>query len=104
MAGVPIIILNSTEAATALFEDKGLIYSDKPHLHFLMENVGLHDFPFLQPDGPPVRRYRRIIAQSIGTTSSLKRYTSMIEMETRKFLHRLLDKPSSTDIYGHLFK
>lgn len=88
-----MIILNSPKVATELLDKKSVIYSDRPRLVFGGEMVGWDQTLALTQYGDRFREYRRFMHRLIGGRSQVKRFHSLSEMETRKFLNRVLEKP-----------
>jgi cytochrome P450 len=92
LAGQPVIILNSAEAASALFDDRGSIYSHRPHSHFANDLVGWRDLLLMQRDGPRMREGRRLFAQVMGSKAVLEDHLPLVESETHRFIRRVLDE------------
>jgi cytochrome P450 len=89
-----MVFVNTAAAAHALLGQKGSIYSDRPQPHFAMNVVGWRENPVFLPSGPRHKDARRMYSQEIGTRTSLQQISPMVDIETRKFVHRILDIPS----------
>ncbi len=100
--GQPLIILNSAKVAVEILDKKNAIYSDRPVLHMGGELVGWKNTLVLLPYGIRFRRFRRLFHSLIGTQSMIKRFYPGQELETRKFLRRILAKPD--DLSAHVRK
>ena len=88
-----MIILNSPELAIQMLEKKSSVYSDRPKMVFGGEMVGWNQTLVLTPYGDRFREYRRFMHQLIGGRTQVKRFHSLSEMETHKFLKRVLGSP-----------
>lgn len=100
--GQPLIILNSTKVAVEMLDKKSTIYSDRPVLQMGGELIGWKNTLVLLPYGARFRRFRRLFHSVIGTQSMIKRFYPGSELETRKFLRRILAKPD--DLSAHIRK
>jgi cytochrome P450 len=104
MAGTPIIILNSLEATSPLFESKSSIYSNRATLPFSTDIVGWRELMIFQPDGPHLKEHRRLFAHTMGSKAALERFAPLIEAETCCFLQRVLDQPNASCLSDHVRK
>lgn len=100
--GQTLVILNSAEAAMSMLDRKSSIYSDRPTLTMGGELVGWKNTLALLPYGDRFRRYRKLFHNLIGTQSTMKQYLPAEELETRRFLRRVLAKPG--DLSTHVRK
>ena len=100
--GQPIIIINSAEVARDMLDKKSAIYSDRPVLQMAGELVGWKRTLVLLPYGDRFRRYRRLFHRLIGSQEVVKRFFPGEELETRRFLRRVLMKPN--DLAAHVRK
>ncbi|KAG6865993.1 hypothetical protein C0991_009665 [Blastosporella zonata] len=98
--GRPIIILNSAKIANEMLDKKSPIYSDRPVLEMGGNLCGWKNTLVLLPYGDRFRRFRRMAHAIIGSRASMKRFWYIEELETHKFLRRVLAKP--TDIATHV--
>jgi len=97
--GQSFIILNSAEAAIEILEKKSSIYSERPILQMGGELVGWKNTLVLLPYGDRFRRSRRLFHRAIGN-APMKQFLPLEELETRRFLRRVLAKPG--DLAAHI--
>ncbi|KAG1855207.1 cytochrome P450 [Suillus subalutaceus] len=91
--GRHIIVLNSTKTALEMMDSKSLLYSDRPILPMAGELVGWKDsLPFL-PYGDLFRQHRRNFHRVIGSRAAVDVYNVVEEVETHRFLKRVLAEP-----------
>ncbi|KAG1737603.1 cytochrome P450 [Suillus lakei] len=91
--GQHIIVLNSVKSAMDMLDKKGTVYSDRPVLPMGSELVGWKDSLGLLPYGDRFRQYRKNIHRIMGNRAALDVYHPVEEIETRRFLKRVLEKP-----------
>jgi cytochrome P450 len=92
--GRHIIVLNSVKTAMEMMDSKSTLYSDRPVIPMAGELVGWKDsLPFL-PYGDRFVRYRRNFHQVIGSRAAVNVYNEIEEVETHRFLKRVLAKPN----------
>ncbi|KAG2070293.1 cytochrome P450 [Suillus decipiens] len=91
--GRHIIVLNSFKTAVKMLDSKGTLYSDRPVVPMAGELVGWKDsLPFLSY-GDFSRQQRRNIYKVIGSRAAVDAYNEIEEVETRRFLKRVLAEP-----------
>ncbi|KAG1851316.1 cytochrome P450 [Suillus subalutaceus] len=91
--GRHIIVLNSVETAMEMMDRKSVLYSDRPVLPMIGELVGWKDsLPFLSY-GDRLRQQRKNIQRVIGSRAAVDVYNEIEEVETLRFLKRVLAKP-----------
>ncbi|KAG2360788.1 cytochrome P450 [Suillus spraguei] len=91
--GRHIMVLNSVKTAMEIMDSKSTLYSDRPILPMAGELVGWKDsLPFL-PYGDRFRQQRRNFHKVIGSRAAVDVYNEIEEVETRRFLKRVLAKP-----------
>lgn len=100
--GQPIVVLNSRRVVCEILDKKSSIYSDRPVLQMGGELVGWKNTLVLLPYGDRFRRYRRLFHSLVGSHATIKSFLPMEEMETRRFLQRVLAKPE--DLQTHIRK
>ncbi|KAI9567804.1 cytochrome P450 [Boletus coccyginus] len=93
VVGQSLVFLNTPEVAFELMDKRGAIYSDRPHLVMVGELCGCENMVAFTPYGDQARRQRRLMQAALGP-SSIKRYHSLLELETKPFLRGLLEDPS----------
>jgi hypothetical protein len=91
--GQHIVVLNSVKAAIDMLDKKSTLYSDRPIFPVAGELVGWKHTLALLPDGDRFRRYRRNLHRVIGSRAAVGIYNQIEEVETRRFLKRVLTKP-----------
>jgi hypothetical protein len=97
-----MIIVNSAGVAAEMLDKKGSIYSDRPTIPMGGEMVGWKNTLVLVPYGERFRSYRRLFHQLIGSNVSVSQFYPVEEIETHKFLKRLLSTPQ--DLAQHVRK
>jgi hypothetical protein len=93
MLGQTMIIINSFQVADALLTREGSVFSDRPQATMACELVGWNRLITLMPMSDDLRSARAILHQSIGTTTSMEQYYSLIEMYQRKCMAGILAEP-----------
>jgi hypothetical protein len=91
--GRHIIVLNSVKTAMEMMDSKSTLYSDRPVIPMAGELIGWKDSLPLLPYGDRFRRYRRNFHQVIGSRAAADVYNEIEEVETRRFLKRVLANP-----------
>ncbi|KAJ7092120.1 cytochrome P450 [Mycena crocata] len=103
LLGQPIVILNSASAMEEI-DTKGSVFSTRPRLPMAGELVGYNQTLVLISYGARFRTFRKHFAKLIGTPGVMRQFIPVVESETRRFLKRLLAKPSSDNISAHVRK
>ncbi|KAG1855195.1 cytochrome P450 [Suillus subalutaceus] len=91
--GRHIIVLNSTKAALEMMDSKSTLYSDRPVVPMAGELVGWKDALAFLPPGDRFRRQRKNLHRVIGSRAAVDVYSEIEEVETRRFLKRVLANP-----------
>ncbi|KAF9011764.1 cytochrome P450 [Cyathus striatus] len=78
-----------------MMDKKSSIYSDRPILHMGGELVGWKNTLVLVPYGDRFRNYRRLFHQLIGSNGVMAQFHPIEELETHRFLKRLLSRPQA---------
>jgi hypothetical protein len=91
--GQHIVVLNSFETAMEMLDNKSTIYSDRPILPVAGELIGWRNIMVLLPYGDRLRRHRKNFHSVIGTRAAMGVYNQVEEIETHRFLKRLLTTP-----------
>ncbi|EJD06297.1 cytochrome P450 oxidoreductase [Fomitiporia mediterranea MF3/22] len=99
--GTHIVALHDPAAAAALFEKRSAVFSDRPRIVFGGEMCGWENTLALQRYGDAFRLFRRELHQIIGTPSSIARFHPLIEVESRRFLLRVLNDTSKLQKHVH---
>lgn len=100
--GQPIIIINSSRVAIDLFDKMGAIYSDRPYFVMAIEMLGWGKILTLLQYNQEFRHQRKLLHGTMGTRSSLDTIAPTQELESRRFLQRVLDRPE--DLLAHIRK
>ncbi|KAG6808632.1 hypothetical protein H0H93_016669, partial [Arthromyces matolae] len=98
--GRVLVILNSAKVINEILEKKSQIYSERPVMHFGGELIGWKYSLALLSYGDRFRRYRRMIADILGSRKSMGKFEHVELLETHKFLRRVLDDP--VDLATHV--
>lgn len=92
--GQHIVVLNNVDLAMELLDKKSSSYSDRPVLPMGGELVGWKNTLVLLPYGDRLREYRKHFARVIGSRAAMSTYHPIEEIETHRFLQRVLAKPA----------
>lgn len=92
--GQHIVVLNNANVAMEMLDKKGTSYSDRPVLPMGGELVGWKHTLVLLPYGDHFREYRKNFARVIGSRAAMDTYHPIEEIETHRFLQRVLAKPA----------
>ncbi|CAG8232246.1 unnamed protein product [Penicillium nalgiovense] len=98
--GQTIVILNDSNSAMELLAKRSSIYSSRPNLVFASEMVGWEHFLAMQEYSPRLRSYRKAMHPYIGSESAAAQFNSLQEMETHRFLFRVLE--DQTKLIEHI--
>ncbi|OJA19251.1 hypothetical protein AZE42_05985 [Rhizopogon vesiculosus] len=91
--GQHIMVLNSVKTAVEMLDKKSSIYSDRPVLPMGGELVGWKNTLVLLPYGDRFRGYRKNFHRVIGIRAAVDIFHPVEEIETHRFLKRVLAKP-----------
>ncbi|TDL20094.1 cytochrome P450 [Rickenella mellea] len=91
--GQNLILINDAQIAYDLLEKKSAIHSNRPSFVFAGEMCGFANGLALLNSGPLLRGYRKNISQVIGSKSAVAQFNPLMEVETRRFLSRVLAQP-----------
>ncbi|KAG2077744.1 cytochrome P450 [Suillus decipiens] len=91
--GQHIVVVNSVKTAMDMLDNKSAIYSDRPILPVGGELIGWKNIMVLLPYGNQLRHHRKKFHNVIGTRAAVAIYSQVEEVETRRFLKRVLTKP-----------
>ncbi|THV04288.1 cytochrome P450 [Dendrothele bispora CBS 962.96] len=91
--GQVLVFTNSVSVAMDMFDNQSAIYSDRPVFPMLGELMGWkYSMGFIRY-GQRWRSIRRLSHQLLGTPSKVKVFHGQVEVETHKFLKRVLGEP-----------
>ncbi|PIL25684.1 cytochrome P450 [Ganoderma sinense ZZ0214-1] len=99
LAGTPVIVVNSAEAAHELFEKKSSVYSDRVRLPMLNELVGCNWHFVFMGYGDDWRERRRVFHQFFHPNAAVAYRPRELKV-ARELLQRLLESPD--DFMVHL--
>ncbi|KZV87066.1 cytochrome P450 [Exidia glandulosa HHB12029] len=97
--GREFIFLNRLEDAVNLFEKRGNLYSNRPHMHMAHELVGRKITVLFSQYGERLKNYRRMINTVTNSRAAPQQWDTQTR-ETHKLLGRLLVSPD--DFLHHL--
>ncbi|KIK64105.1 hypothetical protein GYMLUDRAFT_40354 [Collybiopsis luxurians FD-317 M1] len=92
--GQNLIIVNSASIAREMLDKNSAIYSDRPVIPMGGELCGWKNTLVLTPYGERFRNYRRLAHQLFGNAATMKSFHPVEELETHRFLKRLLSRPA----------
>lgn len=95
VAGTSVVLLHSPKIARDLFEKRSSIYSDRPVFWMGGELCGFKNLLVFLRYGDRFRRSRKLFHTLIGTANIVKQYSEPQELEARRLLKRLLDRPEN---------
>ncbi|KAL2844159.1 cytochrome P450 [Aspergillus pseudoustus] len=98
--GQTIVILNDSRIAFDLLEKRSNIYSSRPKMIFASEMVGWKDILAMQTYSDTFRAYRKAMHRVLGTKTAISQFNDLQDIEARRFLLRVLDKPG--DLIQHI--
>ncbi|KAH9849405.1 cytochrome P450 [Lenzites betulinus] len=90
--GQGILFLNTLDAAVDLFDKRGTIYSDRPHMVMCGELCGCDNVMAFATSGDMHRRHRRLMQSALGA-GNISAYYPLMGIETCAFLKRMIDSP-----------
>nr|BAK09477.1 cytochrome P450 [Postia placenta] len=94
--GQHIIVINSARVARELLDRRSSIYSGRPHLIMAGQLVGGDRMLIMQPYGDELRQQRRLISQTLST-STIGQYYDIQEAAARRLVLGVIDNPSSLE-------
>ncbi|OKL57088.1 hypothetical protein UA08_07575 [Talaromyces atroroseus] len=91
--GTTLIVIHDRQAAHGLMEKLSAKTSSRPQTQFATSLSGFGAFVNAMPYDATFRLHRRLIHQQLGTKSSVAPFRDVQDVESRRFLLRLLDEP-----------
>ncbi|OQE21561.1 hypothetical protein PENFLA_c014G03275 [Penicillium flavigenum] len=88
--GQTLVILNDTRTASELLRKRASLYSSRPHMVFASEMVGWVHALSMQPYTQRFRAYRKLLKPYFGSEMVVSQYARLQEVETDRFLWRVL--------------
>jgi hypothetical protein len=98
--GQHIIVLNSVKATMEMLDKKSSVYSNRPVFPMAGELIGWKNITTLLPYGDRLRWHRKNFHRVMGSRTAVKVYHPVEEVETRRFLKRVLAKPD--EVMAHV--
>ncbi|OJI97944.1 hypothetical protein ASPVEDRAFT_37406 [Aspergillus versicolor CBS 583.65] len=98
--GQTIVIINDARIAFDLLDKRSNIYSSRPRMIFAGEMVGWEDFLAMQPYSDTFRSYRKAMHRVLGTKNAVAQFNQLQEVEVRRLLLRVLQRPA--DLNQHI--
>ncbi|KAH8690781.1 cytochrome P450 [Talaromyces proteolyticus] len=90
-----IIIINDMSLAFEILEKRSVIHSSRPRFVFANDLVGWDKALSSQNYTPLFRAYRKAVGRVMGSRKSVAQFDGLQEMESEKFLLRLLKQPEN---------
>ncbi|OQU95549.1 hypothetical protein CLAIMM_01735 [Cladophialophora immunda] len=91
--GQTMIIISDHKVAVELMEKRSAFHSSRPKLVFGSEMCGWEKALGLMPYSSKSRSYRKALHTVLGTSAAIDPFRPLLELETRRFLLRVLKKP-----------
>lgn len=102
LAGQPVIILYSVQAAKSMLSGKGSIYSDRQALPFLRNLGGWDRTIVFSDDGPNVKAMRRPFSQWLGSKSAIERLQPVIVNKACQYYTKIAKGTSGKELQSYL--
>ncbi|KAH7013861.1 cytochrome P450 [Ilyonectria destructans] len=93
--GQSLIIIHDRDAAHDLFEKSSTKTSGRPQLHFASKLCGYGVLLSFQQYNATFRQHRKLVHRQLGTKAVASRFHDIQDIESRRFLLRILDSPIS---------
>lgn len=91
--GKTLVIINDADAMVELLDKRASKYSDRPRTTFLNDLIGLDLWGSL-PHGDLHRAYRKMSHAVMGNHTVVEKWAWCMDVETRRYLLRLLRSPN----------
>ncbi|KIX99846.1 uncharacterized protein Z520_04482 [Fonsecaea multimorphosa CBS 102226] len=91
--GQTLIIINDYNVAVELMEKRSAINSSRPHMVFGSEMCDWGKALGLMPYSTKSRALRKALHTVLGTSAAIDPFRPLLELETRRFLLKVLDNP-----------
>ncbi|KAL5501294.1 hypothetical protein ACEPAH_8554 [Sanghuangporus vaninii] len=98
--GQTMIILNDSRHAFEIMEKRSALHSSRPRMIFGGEMVGWDNFLSSQAYSDRFRAYRKSVHGLLGSKWAVARFYPLQNVEVRRFLLRVLNKPE--DLLHHI--
>ncbi|KAI5923092.1 cytochrome P450 [Camillea tinctor] len=93
--GQSLIILHDRQAVSYLLEKSSAKTSGRPDLHFARKLCGYGDLLTLEQYDTTFRQRRKLIHQNMGSRGTAARFRDIQDMESHRFLLRVLNDPAN---------
>ncbi|KAI3212678.1 hypothetical protein CBS147311_251 [Penicillium roqueforti] len=93
--GQTIVILNHHQIAMELLGKRSAIYSSRPNLVFASQMVGWEHILAMQTYSDRLRAYRKAMQPYLGSETAVSQYNELQEVESHRFLLRVLKDPKN---------
>ncbi|KAK7404065.1 CMRF35-like molecule 2 [Neonectria punicea] len=98
--GQPLVIIHDRRAAHELLVDTSTKTSGRPHFHFAGKLCGCGSLLSFQQYDARFRQHRKLVHQQLGTKTAVARFRDVQDVESRRFLFRVLEDPG--DLMDHI--
>ncbi|KAJ5572746.1 hypothetical protein N7450_009730 [Penicillium hetheringtonii] len=92
--GQTIVILNDIQTALELLSKRSAKHSSRPKLVFASEMVGWEHILAMQTYSERFRAYRKAMQPYLGSEQAAAQYNTLQEIESHRFLFRVLKNPN----------
>lgn len=93
--GTTMVLLHSRDALEELLSKKSTKTSGRPQFYFGSEMCGFGGFTPLLNYNATHRFHRKLIHQQMGTKKLVEKYYGIQDLESKRFLLRVLDDPAN---------
>lgn len=93
--GQSLIILHDRHATHELLEKRSSKTSGRPYMHFASKLCGYGIFLNFQQYDSTFRKHRKLVHQQLGTPAAVARFRDIQDVESRRFLFRILEDPGN---------
>ncbi|KAM0319659.1 hypothetical protein ACHAPQ_010255 [Fusarium lateritium] len=91
--GQSLIILHDRDAANEILEKSSTKTSGRPQFIFGNEMCGYNRILSFQPYGKTFKHHRKLVHQQLGTKATTSRFHDTQDVESRRLLLRILERP-----------
>lgn len=88
-----IVLLHDKDVAFELLDKQSAKFSSRPSMMFASEMCGYKRGMALLPYNKTHRQYRKLVAEQIGSTTSIVKFEPSIDLQVRRFLFRTMNNP-----------
>ncbi|KPM41882.1 O-methylsterigmatocystin oxidoreductase [Neonectria ditissima] len=93
--GQPLVIIHDRHAAHDLLVGTSSKTSGRPYLHFAAKLCGYGTLLSFQQYDAEFRQQRKLVHQQLGTKTAVARFRDVQDVESRRFLFRVLEDPKN---------